>query len=148
LEAREDLLIGAYLAAATFASAGSGLHHKICHVLGGMYDLPHAATHAVVLPHVLGFNAPNDTDAAQRVARALGDGGPLESLDHLYAEVGAPRSLHALGLSRHDLEPVVPAVLRAAPPSNPTPVTAEGIEELLTAAWVGDGSRITQEVTA
>ena len=148
LDAREDLLIGAYLAAATFASAGSGLHHKICHVLGGMYDLPHAATHAVVLPHVLGFNAPNDTDAAQRVARALGDGGPLESLDHLYAEVGAPRSLHALGLSRHDLEPVVPAVLRAAPPSNPTPVTAEGIEELLTAAWVGDGSRITQEVTA
>ena len=58
LDGREQTLYGAYLSAVAFASAGSGLHHKICHVLGGRYDLPHAQTHAVVLPYVLAFNAP------------------------------------------------------------------------------------------
>ena len=58
VEGREQTLYGAYLAAVAFASAGSGMHHKICHVLGGMFNLPHAQTHAVVLPYVLAFNAP------------------------------------------------------------------------------------------
>ena len=58
LAGREQTLYGAYLSAVAFASAGSGLHHKICHVLGGMFDLPHAETHAVVLPYVLALNAP------------------------------------------------------------------------------------------
>ena len=57
-EARSQLLYGAYLSGASFAVAGSGLHHKICHVLGGTFDLPHAETHAVVLPYVLAFNEP------------------------------------------------------------------------------------------
>ena len=65
---------GAWLAGAAFAVAGSGLHHKICHVLGGAFDLPHARTHAVVLPHVLAFNAPGAPDAAVRIGRALGVG--------------------------------------------------------------------------
>ena len=56
-----ELLCGAWLAASAFAAAGSGLHHKLCHVLGGTFDLPHARTHAVVLPHVLAFNAPGRT---------------------------------------------------------------------------------------
>ena len=55
----EETLYGAYLSAVAFAGAGSGMHHKICHVLGGMFNLPHAQTHACVLPHVLAFNAPN-----------------------------------------------------------------------------------------
>ena len=59
---------GAYLAAVAFASAGSGLHHKICHVLGGTFNLPHAQTHATVLPYVLAFNAPPAPDAAARIA--------------------------------------------------------------------------------
>ncbi len=58
LAGREQTLYGAYLSAVAFASAGSGLHHKICHVLGGMFDLPHAETHAIVLPYVLALNAP------------------------------------------------------------------------------------------
>ena len=69
--ARADLY-GSYLAAVAFASAGSGLHHKICHVLGGAFGLPHAATHAIVLPYVLAFNAPAAPDAAARIAAALG----------------------------------------------------------------------------
>jgi alcohol dehydrogenase class IV len=67
-----ELLCGAWLGSSAFAVAGSGLHHKLCHVLGGTFGLPHARTHAVVLPHVLAFNAPGAPDSASRVARALG----------------------------------------------------------------------------
>jgi hypothetical protein len=55
---------GCYLAAVAFASAGSGLHHRICHVLGGRFGLPHAATHAIVLPYVVAYNAVAAPDAA------------------------------------------------------------------------------------
>ncbi len=67
---REQTLLGTYLAAAAFASAGSGLHHKICHVLGGTYGLPHAQTHAIVLPYVTAFTIPFAPDAAQRLRSA------------------------------------------------------------------------------
>lgn len=69
--AREQALYGCYLAAVSFASAGSGLHHKICHTLGGAFNLPHAQTHAVVLPHVLALNAPGAPVASARLADAL-----------------------------------------------------------------------------
>ena len=60
------------LAAVSFAGAGSGMHHKICHVLGGMFNLPHAETHAVVLPHVLAYNAPSAPEAERRIAHGFG----------------------------------------------------------------------------
>jgi maleylacetate reductase len=74
LTGREQALYGAYLAAVAFASAGSGMHHKICHVLGGRWNLSHAQTHAVVLPHVVAFNAPAAKSAAARITTALGSG--------------------------------------------------------------------------
>ena len=75
---REQALYGAYLAAVAFASAGSGMHHKICHVLGGAYNLPHAQTHAIILPHVLAFNAPLAPDAEARIAAAFGAARALD----------------------------------------------------------------------
>ncbi|MGB8385726.1 MAG: iron-containing alcohol dehydrogenase [Dermatophilaceae bacterium] len=71
IEAREQTLYGAYLAASAFTSADPGLHHKICHVLGGLDNLPHAQTHALVLPHVLAFDAPSIPDGDQRMAAAF-----------------------------------------------------------------------------
>jgi maleylacetate reductase len=68
IDSREQALYGCYLAAVAFSSAGSGLHHKICHVLGGTFELPHAPTHAAVLPHVLAFNAPAVPELARRLA--------------------------------------------------------------------------------
>src|SRR3954452_21836440 len=94
---REHTLYGAYLGAVAFASAGSGLHHKICHVLGGMYNLPHAQTHAVVLPHVLAFNAPRAPEAERRIAEALGTPSAVEGLAGLRAGVEAPSALRDLG---------------------------------------------------
>lgn len=119
---------GAWLCAA--------LHHKICHVLGGRFDLPHAATHAIVLPYVLAYNAPAAPDAAARVAAALGVADAVAGLRDL--NVHAPKALRAIGLTEADLPAAVDAVLPAIPPSNPRPVDAAALERLLRAAWSGD----------
>jgi alcohol dehydrogenase class IV len=137
LPGREQTLYGAHLAAVAFASAGSGLHHKICHVLGGRFGLPHAETHAVVLPYVLALNAPAVPDLDRRLGEALGAGSGREAVWSLVEELGAPRSLRELGLGADDLATAVPAILEAAPADNPTPVTADSIESLLRAAWDG-----------
>ena len=84
LDGREHALYAAYLSATAFASAGSGLHHKICHVLGGKYNLPHAQTHATVLPYVLAFNGPAAPAAERRIAAAFSLGA-ASALDGLVA---------------------------------------------------------------
>jgi alcohol dehydrogenase class IV len=137
LGGREQTLYGAYLAAVAFASAGSGLHHKVCHVLGGMFGLPHAETHAVVLPHVLALNAPAVPETEGRLAAAFDTATALAGLTELGREIGVPRSLRELGLTRDDVPKAVQPILDAAPPSNPVPVTADEIEALLLAAWEG-----------
>ena len=137
---RAGLQYGCYLAAVAFASAGSGLHHKICHVLGGRFDLPHAATHAIVLPYVLAYNASAAPDAVARVAAALGGtalGGTDAVAGLLALNVHAPRALRDIGLAEVDLPAAVAAVLPAVPPSNPRPVDAAALERLLRAAWAG-----------
>jgi alcohol dehydrogenase class IV len=130
-------LYGAYLAALSFASSGSGLHHKICHVLGGRWDLPHAQTHAVVLPHVLAFNAPFAPDAAARIAAALGAEGPLDGLLDLEDDLQAPTSLRELGMPEQALSEAAALVALAAPERNPRPVDAGSVEEVLRSAWAG-----------
>lgn len=136
-EGREQTLYGAYLAAVAFASAGSGMHHKICHVLGGMFDLPHAQTHAVVLPHVLAFNAPSAPDAERRIAQALGSPTAGEGLAALREVLRAPRALRDHGMPEDGITRAVAPVLAAVPGDNPTPVTEENITALLRAAWEG-----------
>ncbi|NLU73989.1 maleylacetate reductase [Streptomyces sp. HNM0575] len=141
LKGRELTLYGAYLTAVAFASAGSGLHHKICHVLGGMFDLPHAQTHAVVLPHVLGFNAPSAPEAELRIAAALGEGTALGGLARLRSKVNAPDCLRDLGMPEEGIPAAAEAVLGAVPAGNPRPVTADGLSALLRAAWEGADPR-------
>jgi alcohol dehydrogenase class IV len=143
LEGREQALYGTYLSAVAFSSAGSGLHHKICHVLGGRYDLPHAQTHAVVLPHVLAFNAPAAPEAEQRIAAAFGAGSAIEGLQRLRRAVGAPTALRDYGMTETDADTAVQAVLDAVPDGNPRPVTAEDVRRLLRAAWRGADPRTT-----
>lgn len=135
---RERTLAGAYLAAVAFTGAGSGLHHTICHVLGGRFELPHAQTHAVVLPHVLAFNAPAAPGAALRLAEALRSEGAVTGLRDLYDELGAPRSLRGLGLPERDLPEATELVLRQVPASNPRPVDHDSLAELLRGAWAGE----------
>ena len=170
LDGREHALYAAYLSAAAFASAGSGLHHKICHVLGGKYNLPHAQTHATVLPYVLAFNGPAAPDAEQRIAAALSstgfgtadtvgtagtadpDGaadpddaarpaGALNGLVALKEELDAPRALADYGFTEDSVAEAAEAILPSVPPSNPRPVTAADLRALLRAAWSGADPR-------
>ncbi|GEL19238.1 maleylacetate reductase [Pseudonocardia asaccharolytica] len=135
--ARSDLLYGAYLAGTALATAGAGLHHKICHVLGGAFDLPHAATHAVVLPHVLAFNAPYAPGVVHRIGRALGADDPVAGLRALAARLGVPRGLRELGLRADQADEAARLVADAAPPGNPGPVDHSAMHTLLRTAWSG-----------
>lgn len=89
----DDALEGAYLAGAAFADAGAGLHHKLCHELGGKLGLPHALTHATMLPHVV-----RHQEARDLAPRGLGD-----ELTRLARATGMPTSLEELGMKREDL---------------------------------------------
>lgn len=133
-----ELLCGAWLGASAFAVAGSGLHHKLCHVLGGTFGLPHARTHAVVLPHVLAFNAPGAPDAAARVARALGVDDAVAGLRALADAHGIPRGLRALGMPESGIEEAAALTGPAVPADNPVPVTEESMRALVRAAWSGE----------
>jgi alcohol dehydrogenase class IV len=137
IEGRELTLYGAYLAAVAFASAGSGMHHKICHVLGGMFNLPHAQTHAVVLPHVLAFNVPSAPEAGQRMAQAFDAPTATEGLAALRAALAAPTALKDYGMPADGIAKAVAPIMAAIPASNPTPVTEANLTALLRAAWEG-----------
>ncbi len=132
-----DLLRGAWLTAAAFAVTGSGLHHKLCHVLGGM-GMPHAPTHAVVLPHVLAFNAPGAPEAVGRIARALGVEDPVQGLRDLADDLDVPRGLRELGLDEERLDEVAALTADAVPPDNPVPIGDGALRSLVGAAWSGD----------
>lgn len=132
LAGREQTLYGAYLAAVAFASAGSGLHHKICHVLGGKFNLPHAQTHAVVLPHVTALNI---VAVPPHVAQVL------DELPALREQVGAPRALRDYGFDETDIPAAVEAILPVVPAGNPVPVTADVLTDLLHHAWAGEEPR-------
>ena len=72
LDARSDAQYGCWLGGTALGSVGMALHHKLCHTLGGSYNLPHAETHTVILPHVIAYNASHAPEAIKAIARALG----------------------------------------------------------------------------
>ncbi|MGB3026673.1 maleylacetate reductase [Paradevosia shaoguanensis] len=126
--ARERALEAAYLAGFALGQTTMGLHHKLAHVLGGMLDLPHAQTHAALLPHVARFNA------ASLVAVLGSD--PGRAIAAIGAAGGAPTSLRALGMAESDIERVIPEVLGAGY-ANPRAVSEDDLRALLRAAWAG-----------
>jgi maleylacetate reductase len=133
--AREEALLGAYLGGVSL-SAGIGLHHKLCHVLGGAFGLPHAATHAVLLPHVVAFNAQAAVEAMQRLAVALRANDATSGVVELLVQSGAPQSLAELGFSPADVDRAADLAV-AHGIENPRPVTREAIRELLARAVEG-----------
>jgi maleylacetate reductase len=137
LEGRAETLYGAYLAGAAFASAGGGIHHKICHVLGGAYDLPHAETHSVILPQAVAFNERAIPEVMDRVAHALGAEEAASGLHDLVKRIGAPTALKDIGMKEEDLDEAATLVLEEAPRENPRPIDEAGIRQLLEDAHTG-----------
>jgi alcohol dehydrogenase class IV len=112
------------------------LHHKLCHTLGGSFDLPHAQTHAVVLPHSLAFNAPAVPDAMARLQPILGD-DPALGLYNLLIRTNAPLALRDLGMRESAIDVAADRAL-LNPYWNPRPLTCEGVRALIARAWAGE----------
>jgi maleylacetate reductase len=136
-DARSDALYGAWLCGACLGSVGMALHHKLCHTLGGSFDLPHAETHTVVLPHATAYNAKAAPDAMKRIARALGARSAPLGLHRLAKLLRAPTALKDLGMPEDGIAKAVGIALKN-PYWNPAPLTAEGLTALITRAWRGD----------
>jgi maleylacetate reductase len=138
VDARGDALVGAWLCGTVMGAITVGLHHKLCHTLGGSFGLPHAEVHTVILPHALAYNAAAAPQAMQRIARALGTPTAAGGLFDLAARHAAPTSLKAIGLAAADLDRA--AELAASRPyPNPRVLERSAIRELLQHAF--DGTR-------
>jgi maleylacetate reductase len=133
IKARTAVLSGAHLAGRALDEASMGLHHRICHVLGGTFKLPHARTHAVVLPHVVAFNAPTAQRAMQRLATALGNADVAAALSALNRAIGISYTLSDLGFRKQDLDRAADEVT-ATPYPNPRPATRDDVRTILVAA--------------
>jgi maleylacetate reductase len=138
LAARTEALYGAYLAGTALASAGTALHHKACHVLGGTFRLDHGDTNALVLGHALAYNAPAIPEALERIEDALGaaPGDAPGALFDLAAAVGAPASLAAAGMPADGLDQATRRIVAEAA-GNVRPPEPEGIRRMLDDAFAG-----------
>ncbi len=136
IEERSQVLYGAYLAGAVLAVVGVSLHHKTCHVLGGLYGLDHAKMNAVVLPHALAFNAPAISEVYQRLSAVLG-GDAAGQLYDLARDLETPSSLLEIGMTLDGAARAAPMVVREAS-SNVRPIDEAQALEFLTNCVKGE----------
>lgn len=129
LGARSNLLYGASLAGSALASAGTGIHHKLCHLLGGSYNLPHAETHAAVLPQVTRFKATAVPRAKARLEEALETENLAAGLFELFSRAGVPTSLRELGLTAAQAEEAADRFQSS---------TSLDVKDILHRAWAGE----------
>lgn len=136
--ARSEALYGAWLGGICLGSVGMALHHKLCHVLGGAFDLAHAETHTVLLPHAVAYNAIAASDMTARLAAILGDGAePATALQNFARTLGAPTALRTLGMPESGIDHAADLAVQS-PYWNPRPVERDAIRTLLARAWAGD----------
>ncbi len=139
MQARTDAFYGAWLCGIVMGSVGMALHHKLCHTLGGTFNLPHAETHTAVLPHALAYNAPAAPEAMAKIAQALGGksgiSGPAAVFD-LARDNGAAVALRDLGLKEADLDKACDIAVQNQYP-NPRPLDRVALRQLLQNAWEG-----------
>jgi len=136
LETLAQALYGAWLCGSVLGAVAMGLHHKICHTLGGSFNLPHAETHAVMLPHTLAYNEASAPQAMARVARALGQvSGPI-GVHALLRGSGVPMSLRELGLPEAALDRAADIAVQSPYP-NPRPLERGALLAMLKRAWDG-----------
>ncbi len=140
IDARSDALYGAWLAGTVLGAVSMGIHHKLCHTLGGTFNLPHAEVHTVILPHAVEFNREAAPDAMRIVAEALGvkqsDDKAAEGLYDLAVAIGAPVALKDIGMPADGLERAAELATQN-PYANPRPVEYAGVLQLLRNAYAG-----------
>jgi len=148
LEARTEMLFGSHLAGLSLASVSMGLHHGLCHVLGGSANVPHGIANAIILPHAILFNA--DVTAAQLIPAAeamnvpeIGN-NPKERIEALAQRISTlvrdmdlPQRLRDAGIREADLPRLAQlAFQNKTVQNNPKPITdVTQLESLLRDAW-------------
>jgi len=140
--ARSGALVGSWLAGFCLDRVQMGVHHKLCHTLGGSFGMPHAEVHAVVLPYAVAFNAQAAPEAMARLRRALDTNDPAAAIYRLAERVGSPLSLERIGMKEEDLERAA-TIASEHPYANPRPVDHAGLNDLLRAAFAGQVPRST-----
>jgi alcohol dehydrogenase class IV len=138
LDARTDALYGAWLCGTVLGNVGMALHHKLCHTLGGSFNLPHAQTHTIVLPHALAYNAAAAPRAMQITARALNATSAAQAVFDLAKDNGAAVALREIGMKQEDVDRACEIALQNQYP-NPRPLEPGAIRQLLQDAF--DGTR-------
>ena len=134
--ARSDALYGAWACGVCLGAVGMSLHHKLCHTLGGSFNLPHAETHTVVLPHAAAYNAGAAPGAMARISEALGGGGAPGGLFDLTRKLGAPTTLREIGMREDGLDRAA-EIACASPYWNPRPIDKAAVRKLLDDAFHG-----------
>lgn len=138
LAARSDALYGAWLCGTVLGNVGMALHHKLCHTLGGSFNLPHAETHTIVLPHALAYNAAAAPQAMLAIAQALQGRSAAQAVFDLAQDNGAPVALKDIGMQASDLDRACDIAMQNQYP-NPRPLERAAIRQLLQQAF--DGQR-------
>lgn len=137
-DARERALYGAWLCGICLGNSSMGIHHKLCHMLGGSYGLPHSETHTILLPHSLAYNALAIPRQMELLAPVFPDSDEdaVNGLNLFLEKLNAPRALKDFGMLEIDLDNASQKLLSARYP-NPRELQAEGLRELLGRAWAG-----------
>ncbi|KAI5204555.1 maleylacetate reductase [Aureobasidium subglaciale] len=142
LSARERAQYGAWLCGVCLGTSAMALHHKLCHTLGGSFNLPHAETHTIMLPHALAYNAPAIPEQMQRIASVLpdSDGDAIKGLDILLNKLGVSRALKDFGMQEEDIDKAT-EIAMGVQYANPRAMDKNGIRELIRRAWAGEPAR-------
>jgi maleylacetate reductase len=135
--ARSDALYGAWLCGTVLGNVGMALHHKLCHTLGGSFNLPHAETHTIVLPHALAYNAQAAPEAMRGIASALGGSNAAQAVFDLARDNGAPLALKDIGMKEEDLDKACAIAMQNQYP-NPRPLERDALRQLLHNAFEGN----------
>lgn len=136
MAARSDALYGAWLCGTVLGNVGMALHHKLCHTLGGSFNLPHAETHTIVLPHVLAYNAAAAPQAMLAIAAALQGTSAAQAVFDLAKNNGVPVALKDIGMKASDLDKACDIAMQNQYP-NPRPLERAAIRRLLLRAFEG-----------
>lgn len=144
----EDMALGQYIAGMGFSNVGLGLVHGMAHPLGAFYSTPHGVANAVLLPHIMAYNADFTADKFRNIAKAMGVVGTesmsieqarqaaVDAVKQLNQDVGIPANLKAIGVKRED----IPALAKAAfddvcTGGNPRDTNVSEIEQLYHAIY-------------
>jgi maleylacetate reductase len=134
--ARADVLYGAWLCGSVLGAVTMSLHHKLCHTLGGSFNLPHAETHTIILPHALSYNAVAAPRPMERIARALNGTSAPQAVFDLAKANGARLALKDIGMKASDLDKACEIALQNQYP-NPRLLEKAAIRQLLQDAYEG-----------